>query len=381
MAQSLRTILFSARFLKPKNTYMACHNYIHDLKCKKLLIQEFGDPLKVVQSAVEEIHGPQDDEVLVQMLVASINPADINTIQGTYPVKPELPGVPGHEGVGKIVEIGKNVKNLTVGDMVIPNVENFGTWRSHTVVKADLLYKIPSNVPLVEVAGIASNTSTAYRMLKDFVDLQPGDSVIQNGGNSSAGQNVIQFCKAWGLKSINIVRNRPDIDKLKEHLSGLGATYVLTEEELRTTELIKSKEVPAPKLALNCVGGKSASELMRKLAPKGVIVTYGGMSREPVIIPTSLLIFKDITAKGYWMTRWTSVNRRSEVRRKMFDEIMDLMRCGKIKAPAHKLVPFESYKEALENTATSKGFAGVKYLLDFRNIVFGNVTRPMPVLY
>lgn len=83
------------------------------------------------------------------------------------------------------------------------------------------------------MAGIASNTSTAYRMLKDFVDLQPGDSVIQNGGNSAAGQNVIQFCKAWGLKSINIVRNRPDIDKLKEHLNGLGATYVLTEEELR----------------------------------------------------------------------------------------------------------------------------------------------------
>lgn len=76
------------------------------------------------------------------MLVASINPADINTIQGTYPVKPELPGVPGHEGVGKIVEVGNKVKDLTVGDVVIPNVENFGTWRSHTVVKADLVYKV-----------------------------------------------------------------------------------------------------------------------------------------------------------------------------------------------------------------------------------------------
>lgn len=63
MASSLRTILFSARFLKPTHTYMACHNYIHDLKCKKLLIQEFGDPLKVVQSTVEDIRGPKDDEV------------------------------------------------------------------------------------------------------------------------------------------------------------------------------------------------------------------------------------------------------------------------------------------------------------------------------
>ena len=70
-------------------------------------------------------------------------------------------------------------------------------------------------------------------MLRDFVNLKPGDSIIQNGGNSAAAQNVIQFCKAWGIKSINVVRNRPDIDKLREHLSNLGATYVLTEEELR----------------------------------------------------------------------------------------------------------------------------------------------------
>lgn len=76
------------------------------------------------------------------MMVASINPADINTIQGTYPVKPELPGVPGYEGVGKIINVGKNVKNVSVGDAIIPNVENFGTWRTHRVCKSDLVYKV-----------------------------------------------------------------------------------------------------------------------------------------------------------------------------------------------------------------------------------------------
>jgi len=70
-------------------------------------------------------------------------------------------------------------------------------------------------------------------MLKDFGQLKPGDTVIQNGANSACGQSVIQLCRAWGIHSINVVRDRPEIDQLKESLKELGASHVLTEEELR----------------------------------------------------------------------------------------------------------------------------------------------------
>lgn len=59
------------------------------------------------------------------------------------------------------------------------------------------------------------NPCTAYRMLKDFVPLKPGDTVIQNGGNSAVGQMVIQLCKLWNYKSVNVVRDRPNIQELK----------------------------------------------------------------------------------------------------------------------------------------------------------------------
>lgn len=71
----------------------------------------------------------------------------------------------------------------------------------------------------------------------------------------------------------------------------MGATEVLTEEEMRTSTIFKDK-LPKPKLAFNCVGGKSALEILRHLDKNGVMVTYGGMSREPVTVPTSALIFK-----------------------------------------------------------------------------------------
>lgn len=59
-----------------------------------------------------------------------MNPADINTIQGKYPSKPPLPAVPGNEGVGEIVAVGSNVQTLRIGDKVVPNGPNFGTWRT-----------------------------------------------------------------------------------------------------------------------------------------------------------------------------------------------------------------------------------------------------------
>lgn len=78
-----------------------------------------------------------------------------------------------------------------------------------------IISQIPSDVGLVEASMLNVNPCTAYRMLKDFVPLKPGDTVIQNGGNSAVGQMVIQLCKVWNYKSVSVVRDRPNIQELK----------------------------------------------------------------------------------------------------------------------------------------------------------------------
>lgn len=173
------------------------------------------------------------------MLAAPINPADINTIQGVYPIKPPLPSVPGNEGVGEVLEVGEGVKNLKVGDKVLPKERSWGTWRSHAIGNASQFLKIHSDVNLVAAATMSVNPCTAYRMLKDFVELEEKDVVIQNGANSACGQSVIQFCKIWGYITVNVVRNRTEIESLKNQLKSLGADYVLTEEEVATTQIFK----------------------------------------------------------------------------------------------------------------------------------------------
>lgn len=85
---------------------------------------------------------------------------------------------------------------------------------------------------------------------------------------------------------------------MKCQLEDLGATEVLTEEELRLTNIFKSNNLKKPLLALNCVCGKNATEVQRHMDKNGVMVTYGGMSREPLVVPASSLIFK--VCNNYW---------------------------------------------------------------------------------
>ncbi|XP_053669638.1 enoyl-[acyl-carrier-protein] reductase, mitochondrial [Anopheles nili] len=333
---------------------------------KVLRYKEYGEPANVLHLQEEPIPDLQDGEVLIKTLGAPVNPADINTIQGKYPVRPTFPAVGGNECVGEVIALGPSSGNsLKVGDRVVPFASGLGTWRSHGIYKTSRVMKVPAGIGVAEAATITVNPCTGYRMLKDFVSLKPGDTVIQNGANSACGQAIFQLCRAWNIECIGIVRDRPEFGQLKDYLKGLGAAEILTEEELRTTKLFKDGIFRKPKLALNCVGGKNALELSRQLDQAGVMVTYGGMSREPVTVPTASLIFKDLRFVGFWMTRWTKENSASPLRSEMFNELFELIDRGALKAPAHEMIPFEDYTTAVTNALNIQGFVGKKYIFQF----------------
>ena len=134
-----------------------------------LKYSEYGNPTEVLKEVNESISGDlAADNVAIQFLASTINPADINTIQGVYAVKPPLPAVGGNEGVAQVISVGSGVKNLKVGDHVVPGIAAMGTWRTHAVVPENNLLKIVSDLPLIDAATISVNPCTAYRMLLDF---------------------------------------------------------------------------------------------------------------------------------------------------------------------------------------------------------------------
>ncbi|XP_067867704.1 enoyl-[acyl-carrier-protein] reductase, mitochondrial isoform X2 [Heterodontus francisci] len=321
-------------------------------RCEALVYHKHGEPLRVIQ--LETLEPPQlgDSDIRVQMLAAPINPSDMNMVQGTYPILPDLPAVGGNEGVGQVLAVGSKVTNLKPGDWVIPSDTGLGTWRIEAVGNMNGFVKVPQSIPLLCAATLGVNPCTAYRMLYDFETLKPGDSVIQNAANSGVGQAAIQIAKAMGLKTINIIRDRPDLQQLVDSLKSMGADYVITEEALRKLEMKELfKKVPRPRLALNGVGGKSATEIMRHLKKGGTIVTYGGMAKQPVTVPVSALIFKDIKIRGFWVTQWKR-HHGHDLLQEMICELCDLIQAGKLRAPVCTKVKFQDYQTALKAATT-----------------------------
>lgn len=319
--------------------------------CSALLYRKHGEPSKVVQLESLDLPHLGAECVLVKMLAAPINPSDLNMLQGTYAILPELPAVGGNEGVAQVMEVGDQVKTLKVGDWVIPKDAGIGTWRTAAVLKAEDLVTLPKDIPVLSAATLGVNPCTAYRMLTDFEELKPGDTVIQNAANSGVGQAVIQIAAAKGIHTINVIRDRPDLQQLLDRLTEMGATHVITEETLRRPEMKELfKSCPRPKLALNGVGGKSATELLRHLQSGGSLVTYGGMAKQPVTVPVSALIFKDVKVRGFWVTQWKRDNRHDDdALRHMLDELCILIGAGKLSAPTCTQIQLQDFQKALEN--------------------------------
>lgn len=97
------------------------------------------------------------------------------------------------------------------------------------------------------------------------------------------------------------------------------------------------------------------------------MVTYGGMSREPVIAPTTSFIFKDIQLRGFWMSRWHTENGISKQCDQMYDDLLQLMKDGKLIAPAHKSVPLHLFQETLKTINSSKSYTSFKYFLNLQD--------------
>ncbi|XP_068125260.1 enoyl-[acyl-carrier-protein] reductase, mitochondrial [Hyperolius riggenbachi] len=316
-----------------------------------LVYEKHGEPAQVLRLQNVEVSSPLDYEVRVKMLAAPINPSDLNMVQGTYALLPQLPAVGGNEGVGVVAAIGRHVTSLRPGDWVIPVDAGLGTWRTEGVFNESVLIRVPSDIPVVGAATLSVNPCTAYRLLTDYETLRPGDTVIQNASNSAVGQAVIQLATSLGITTINIVRDRPDLRSLVQRLHDLGADHVITEDQLRKPEMKDMfKTLPRPRLALNCVGGKSTTEMLRHLDYGGTMVTYGGMAKQPVTVPVSALIFKNIRLCGFWVTQWKRERQQNrEEITKMIRDLCDLVRRGGLVPPQSTQWPLEDFPQALRD--------------------------------
>lgn len=327
-------------------------------KIKAAIYETHGNPPEVLQIVEQSIVEPGVDEVIVAMQAAPINPADLNAIEGKYPVRPALPATPGMEGAGRVARVGANVRDLSVGALVIlPH--NFGTWREGCVARAEQLVAVPPEIDPVQAAMLKVNPITAWRMLHDFVPLRRGDWFIQNAANSAAGRAAIQIGRELGLKSVNIVRRADLLDELRAE----GGNVVLVDNENLRQEVADATERAAIRLGLNAVGGESALRMANTLAPEATMVTYGAMSLQPLKIPNGLLIFKNLRFTGFWVNKWYDAATPQQ-RAETFMPLFDMAKRGLLRAKVEKTYPLAEVREAVSHAA--RGMRDGKVMLDLR---------------
>ena len=328
--------------------------------------------MKTISAAVYETHGnpadvlrvesrpwptPAAGEAIVKMRAAPINPADLNQIEGKYPVRAPLPATPGFEGAGIVAEVGPNVTNVAVGALVIlPH--NVGTWRDAVAVKADELVVVPAGIEPVQAAMLKINPMTAWRLLHDYVDLARGDWLIQNAANSAAGRAVIQIAHELGYKTVNVVRRSELIGELRAE----GGDVVLVDSENLRREVEDAIGGRPIHLGLNAVGGESALRLANCLAPGSTLVTYGAMSLQPLKIPNGLLIFKDLRFRGIWINKWYD-NATPVQRMEAFQRLFEMAKRGLLQTKVEKAYPLSEAKAAVAHAA--RGQRSGKIIFEF----------------
>ncbi len=309
-------------------------------------------PQDVIEAITFDKPELKEGQVLLEMLAAPINPSDVLTLTGQYGILPPLPAIGGNEGVAKVIEHGPNVSQPEIGQTVLIPV-GIGSWATHIVADAKTLVSLPNGVDPIQLSMITINPPTASLMLSEFVDLQKGDWLIQNAANSGVGSYLIKLAKLRGFKTVNIVRR----ESLIQPLLDAGADVVLVDGVIEGQSLAQRVKAATDsaeiKLGIDAVGGMATHRLGETLANSATLVNYGAMSGEPCSIAPTLIIFKDITVRGFWLAKWFQT-ATPEQQKEVFGNIIGLIATGKLSAPIHATYPIKDIKQAVAVAASGE---------------------------
>jgi NADPH:quinone reductase-like Zn-dependent oxidoreductase len=311
----------------------------------------FGDPVEALQFVqIQEPAAPGPGQVLIGVEFSPVDLSDLLVARGVYPLRPSLPSVIGNEGVGRVLAVGPGVETVRVGDRVLTPLYGFA-WAERIVAPAEGLFAVPADVDPQQLAMLTINPPTAGLLLTEFVDLRPGDWVVQDAANSGVGRAVIAFAKARGFKTINLVRRPELIDELKS----LGGDLVAVDGP-EGLDLVKAAlGTAAPRLAIDGVGGASAATLIDLLGRDGTFVAYAALSKAPISISALALIFKRISVRGFFL----SDPEHAAKIRPFVIEAAELLRSGRLHAPVAATYPLSAIKDAVAHVER-----GGKVLLD-----------------
>lgn len=253
-----------------------------------------GDPDVLVWREVPDpVAGP--GEVLLDVVAAGINRADLLQRQGRYPPPPGASEIIGMECSGRIAALGEGVTGWNVGDAVCALLAG-GGYAERVVVPAVQLLPVPTGVDLVTAAGLPEVACTVWSNVLDAGRLRAGETFLVQGGSSGIGTHAIQVTKAIGAR-VAATAGAPDrLDACRE----LGADIVIDYHDDIPAELKRATAGHGADVILDNMGANGLAANLDALALDGrlVVIGFQGGAKGEVDLAALLAKRASITAMG-----------------------------------------------------------------------------------
>src|SRR5882757_2973066 len=313
---------------------------------RRLQLVAHGEPLDVIElNTVSEPALGQED-VLISMEAAPLNPSDFLFVRGEYGVRAAFPSSVGAEGVGRVAKIGSRVDPALRGKrgLILPTYEQ-GTWADEVVVPVRNLVAMSDEADPLQLSMIGINPATAYLLLNRYVSLMPGDWIGQTAANAAMGQYIIALAKLAGVKTLNVVRREEAAEQVRQW----GGDRVVLQGDNLHKDIEEALDGKKLSLVLDTVGGTPVGELAKSLKTGGSIVVYAMQSGQfPAISPKDL-IYRGLSLHGFWLINWIRNAPRTEVQ-EIYQKLGNLVADGSLSATVEHVYPLEQFKQAFEHS-------------------------------
>ncbi|MGI8670335.1 MAG: NADPH:quinone reductase [Aridibacter sp.] len=259
---------------------------------KAIIIREFGEPDVMKLEEVSDLV-PNENQVLVNIKAAGINPVDTYIRQGTHAIKPDLPYTPGKDAAGIVKEVGENVQKVKAGDRVYLAGSETGTYAEFALCQENQVWKLPENATFEQGAGIFVPYATAYRALIQKAEVKSGETVLIHGASGAVGIAAVQWAKNAGLKLIGTASSEDGKELVKEQ----GADFVF--DHSRENYLDEINEATGNKgvdIILEMLANENLEKDFDVLAKFGRIVVIG--NRGSLDFNPRLAVGKDAAIYG-----------------------------------------------------------------------------------
>jgi NADPH:quinone reductase-like Zn-dependent oxidoreductase len=306
---------------------------------KAALYSRYGPP-DVVQIKDVEKPVPKDNEVLMEVRAASVNPLDWHFMRGTPYFVRIMTGLRkpkdkrlGVDVGGQVEAVGRNVTQFKPGDEVFGACR--GAFAEYACASESALAMKPDNVTFEQAASVPIAAFTALQGLRDKGQIQPGQKVLINGAAGGVGTFAVQIAKSFGADVTGICSTR-NVDMVRS----IGADRVIdyTQEDF-------TKSGQRYDLMLDSVGNRSLSACRRVLNPKGIYIPVGGEAGRWMIGPLA----RSITALV--LSRFVSQKLVASFLAKPSKEDLtimhDLMKAGKVTPVIDKRYRLSEVPEAI----------------------------------